>query len=283
MRKIKILEEIIKTSLCTSKYVFDNQENVSLGTYNEKDAIFFDNVFVGFVQNRMYDNDQGLIQLKQILDEYMEFDSDELLLQGDLVQIFGGAIRDAIGGNKINDIDVLCTSASRKKLHEFLISMGYTQLPEIHKHTLKSLYSDIHVISEPITYINSNKKIIQLIFPVYADDGYEKSFNDLIANVDISCCGLSYNGINVFEYVEDAYINAIEKTFRICKDHKMYSEKRCIARIQKFTDRGYVNITSISQIRKHRIDNIIDDSSDRNILTIKVIKKWHSNETFLGW
>lgn len=276
IRKLKILNEIIHTTYCTSRYVFENHDKVTIETeYGDKLAYYFENQLVGYINDRITQMPDDMGKLKQILDDYMEFDSDELFLCGDLIHIFGGAIRDAIGGNKINDIDVLGTSLSREKLCDLMMKKGYTQLEEMNKNSLNQMYKDIKIISMPITFINSNKKMIQLIFPV-TNEGYEKSFHHLVSNVDLSCCGLSYNGLNVYEYVDDAYTNAMEKTFRVCADNKMYNKKRCEDRMDKLLLRGFIDITSLDDARINRIDNIISDETVRNVLTVKPIRRWNS-------
>lgn len=282
VRKLKIINEIIHTTYCTSRYVFDNQEKITIGYESKQPSYYFENQFVGYITERITDMPNDMGNLKKILDDYMEFDSDELFLCGDLIHIFGGAIRDAIGGNRINDIDVLGTSLSRKRLCNLLEKNGYTYLEEMNKTTLNQMYKDIQIISMPITYINSNKKIIQLIFPV-SIEGYDKSFHNLVSNVDISCCGLSYNGINVFEYVEDAYNNAVEKTFRVCADNKMYNKKRCEDRMDKLIERGFIDITNLDKARINRIDNIISDETTRNVLSLKPIRKWIQNGAYPMW
>ena len=53
--------------------------------------------------------------IKSKLDEYLEFNSDELFNRNDFCVIFGGAIRDIVSGGKvenIKDIDVMGLSQS---------------------------------------------------------------------------------------------------------------------------------------------------------------------------
>jgi len=66
----------------------------------------------------------------------------------------------------------------------------------------------------------------------------------------------------VLEYVEHAYNDVIQRVFRVCHDHKMYSVDRCNLRIHKFNERGYINITNIVQARMKAIDDIINGDGD---------------------
>jgi len=53
-----------------------------------------------------------MLNIKDRLDDYLEFDSNQLFEKGLLTRIFGGAIRDSIAGQKINDIDLLTGAKS---------------------------------------------------------------------------------------------------------------------------------------------------------------------------
>jgi len=211
--------------------------------------------------------------LKERLDQYIEFDSDEIFLCNDVVRIFGGAIRDCINGSDINDVDILCTSKSREVLNQLLIRHGYKHLTDIHKDSLNQLYKGISIISEPLTYINSRMKIIQLIFPV-TPTTYENSFNDLITNVDISCCGISYNGLVVYENVRDAIIHAQYKKFIVLLNSRMFQPTRINARIFKFTSRGYTEINGVDY-RTFKINLLLDGLIlDKGVLNISGVVEY---------
>ena len=61
------------------------------------------------------------MNIKKRLDEYLEFDSDSLFYPTQsgliLARIFGGAVRDSIAGQKINDIDLLALFRLQNKFH----------------------------------------------------------------------------------------------------------------------------------------------------------------------
>ena len=135
-------------------------------------------------------------RIKQKLSEYLEFDSDKLFKNKyNLIRVFGGAIRDIIADLPINDVDILCGSKAFKFVEFILENNGYTYFDSLNGKNLQEMYKDIHVINEPHTWIKGTK-IVQVIRPTNISSNltYEESFNNLIANVDLSCCGVSYDG-----------------------------------------------------------------------------------------
>jgi len=192
--------------------------------------------------------------IKNELDNYLEFDSKDLFIGGDLIRVFGGALRDIISGQKINDVDILVGSQSIGYLKNVLNSKGYKFLTEYQKSGMSHMYKDIMVISEPHTWVK-NDKIIQLIRPRLFETGpkrhpldpknkieYQNNFVDLIRNVDISCCGLSYDGNRLYEDYPNAVLHCRNKVFYVNKKAKMYSMLRGQTRIHKLLDRGWERI-----------------------------------------
>lgn len=206
------------------------------------------------------------ILVKERLDEYLEFNSKELFFDP-MVIIFGGAIRDCIADQPINDVDILVGPKSLGRLEYLLSSNGYIFLESHHPKDLASIYSDLNVISEPRTWIKvgssgqiTTSKIVQLIRPTLShklaslgssikmNGVYKNIFNNLIENVDISCCGVSWNGTDIIENCKDAIIHCITKTFVINYGAAMNSNKRIEHRKAKFISRGWTHIdpTNIS-------------------------------------
>ncbi len=200
--------------------------------------------------------------IKYNLDNYLQFDSYQLFKSCDLMRIFGGAIRDSICGDKINDIDILVGSESIRNLEKFLTSIGWRYMENLQPKDLSSIYTDIHVINEPRTWMNGNR-IIQLIRPVVITSGYPESeiyrqgFNDLISNVDISCCGVSWDGKVLFEDYKGAISHCQNKVYSINKYAKMYSTKRIIHRLDKFEKRGWVEVKNDVDINRDLKINVI--------------------------
>ena len=216
------------------------------------------------------------MDIKKSLDEYLEFDSRLLFDKAPinefgfklkrLTRIFGGAIRDIIAGQTINDIDILVGAQSCKSIELALKENGYAYMESLGPKGLSSVYSDIAIINEPRTWMKGTK-IVQVIRPVVnsgkesdsqRSNLYEAGFVDLIQNVDISCCGVSWDGETLYENYPNAISHCQNKVFFANKSAKMYSYKRTTQREFKFIERGWAKIenTAVAQ-RDQRIDAIL--------------------------
>ena len=69
--------------------------------------------------------------IKQELDDYLEFDSNDLFKHTDLIRVFGGAIRDIIAEQPIHDVDILVGSRSLNILETLLEIQGSLQVVDI--------------------------------------------------------------------------------------------------------------------------------------------------------
>lgn len=211
--------------------------------------------------------------IKEKLDEYLEFDSNLLFNRTPieehsiklkrLVRVFGGAIRDIIAGQKINDVDILVASQSCSLVEFTLKESGYTYIESLVPKDLSSVYSDIQVISEPRTWMKGTK-IVQVIKPRLKSNHpreYEQMFIDLIQNVDISSCGVSWDGENLYENYANAISHCQNLSFYINKRAKMYSSKRASHREWKLLERGWTKIESddTAIVRDQRIESILSD------------------------
>jgi hypothetical protein len=206
-------------------------------------------------------------KIRKSLNEYLEFDSDELFKSKfNLVRIFGGAIRDIIAEQPINDIDILCGSKALRYIESVLDQNGYQYMKMLNGKDLQEIYSEIHIINEPHTWIKG-KKIVQLIRPSLSNwktdsSLYEEGFRDLISNVDLSCCGVSYDGENLYEDYPNAIVHCQSKVYSVNKSAKMYSERRINHRIHKLKDRGWEEIENKSDInRELKINNVLKHES----------------------
>jgi len=203
-------------------------------------------------------------RVKNRIDEYLGFDSSDIFRDDNrLIRIFGGAVRDSICGDKINDVDILCGSKSIGFLEDLLRYNGYDYMESLAPKDLSSIYTDIHVINEPHTWIKGNK-VVQVIRPSgmghdISSDTYRDGFMNLIANVDISCCGVSYDSRGLYEDFPNAIIHSQSKVFSVNKHAKMYSVKRIHHRIAKFEDRGWAKIENETHINRDlKIGKIFD-------------------------
>jgi len=186
-------------------------------------------------------------KIKEELDEYLEFDSNILFNnKWNLVRVFGGAIRDSIANQPINDVDILVGSKALKEIEFILENKGYHYMEMLNGKDIQGMYKDIHIISEPHTWIKGTK-IVQLIRPVVFNKDndfikYRQGFRDLISNVDLSCCGVSYDGDEVYEDYPNAIVHCQNKVFSVNKSAKMYSRERCDFRRFKLINRGWKEI-----------------------------------------
>ena len=200
-----------------------------------------------------------LQKIKENLDTYLGFNSDELFID-DMVRVFGGAIRDSIADMPIKDIDILCGSISCKRLEVILINKGYKYLPSVlSSYEIGQIYIIKGVINEPKTFIKGDS-MVQLIRPVNknGNKGVKESFIDLIANVDISCCGVSYDGKHLYENYPNAVLHAKSKIFSVNDKAKMYIENRVIHRAFKLIERGWEKLgDSKSHQRDFKINQLL--------------------------
>ena len=202
-------------------------------------------------------------KIRKSLSEYLEFDSDELFKSKfNIVRIFGGAIRDIIAGQDINDVDILCGSKAIKYIEMILEKNGYQYMEKLNGKALQEMYSEIHVINEPHTWIKG-KKIVQLIRPSLGFQGkdemvYRQGFSELISNVDLSCCGVSYDGENLYEDYPNAIVHCQSKVFSVNMRAKMYSHKRISHRKAKLESREWLEIKNENDLNRDlKINNVL--------------------------
>lgn len=202
-------------------------------------------------------------KIRKSLNEYLEFDSDELFRSKfNIVRIFGGAIRDIIAGQVINDVDILCGSKAIKYIEMVLEKNGYQYMEMLNGKDLQEMYSEIHVINEPHTWVKG-KKIVQLIRPSLGFQGkdesvYRQGFSELISNVDLSCCGVSYDGESLNEDYPNAIVHCQSKVFSVNMRAKMYSQKRVHHRKAKLESRGWKEVENKTNLNRDlKINNVL--------------------------
>lgn len=208
-----------------------------------------------------------LKEIKKRLDDYLEFDSDDLFnlqIKKPLVRIFGGAIRDSISKLPINDIDILSGSKSANLLESVLEKNGYTYMESLTPKDLSSVYKDIHIINEPHTWLKGSK-IVQIIRPAgqMSYKTYEESFINLIQNVDISCCGVSYDGEILYENFKDAINHCKFRYYKVNGSAKMYNENRTFMRQMKLTDRGWKELKGLDNERNFKLESLFKEQNDK--------------------
>lgn len=208
-------------------------------------------------------------KVKKRINEYLEFDSDIIFNNTDYCEIFGGAVRDSIADDTINDIDFLCLSNSSKILIDILKNKNYKIMEKFNGKDIQSLYKDIHCIFEPITLMNKNFKCIQIIRPVpnlsFSQhenilSSFSKRFFDILREVDISCCGISYNG-KIRENVSDAILHSLCKIFEERQQSEMYHSNRYYTRSEKLKNRGWSEKNNMNDKQKqlyHKYKKVIN-------------------------
>jgi len=173
-------------------------------------------------------------KVKIRIDKYLGFSNEEILKNNDAI-IFGGAIRDSIANQKINDIDIATLPNSCSKITNILLDNGFEFLDKFSDSVIK-LYENTF-ISQPYTFYKE-KTFIQLIRP--RRPAY--TINDLThfaSQVDLSCCALAFFSDRVFELKQDAIFDCLNMSFSADKQALLYNEERCIKRIEKLKDRGW--------------------------------------------
>lgn len=167
-----------------------------------------------------------------------------LLLKGtDYAYIFGGALRDSVVGDPINDIDILCLPRSYKKVCENLEEMGFRKF-DMSSMDISTMYSELEVIFTPTTYINE-EVIVQLIRPKVPSmhENVFSGFFSLLTNVDISCCGLYLDAnYQIKECYNNALIHILCKVYEINENALMYNQNRIDGRTTKLDMKGWKHL-----------------------------------------
>lgn len=210
-----------------------------------------------------------------------------------LIRIFGGAIRDSIADMPIHDVDILVGSQSMDFVSGVLKKEGYVFYDKLTYKDIVSLYLGVKIISEPHTYMKGNK-IAQLIRPrsvsqdnssvykrlptelvnkfkegsitkgqksIIFQELYQKDFRRILQSVDISCCGVSYDGTNLYENCENAISHCLNKVFVTHKFNAMFQQDRYYHRMVKLQDRGWKDIGGYRMELKRdiKINDILSD------------------------
>ena len=204
------------------------------------------------------------------ISNYIGFDVQEIFNQGDYITIFGGSVRDSLAGLKIHDVDILCMPKSANTLAQFLNEKyGYERI-DLYDEDALNMYKGISLIHQPWTLMNDKKKIIQIIKPTFRNNeiDYIRAYQDLIKNVDLSCCGVYLNylnmpgingynhgGIRITEACKDAIIHCLSRVYEVNRWSKLYNTNRTIQRDNKLRDRGWTNLANLANsVNKLKID-----------------------------
>lgn len=180
----------------------------------------------------------------------------DMILGGTDAVVFGGAVRDAIHGSPINDIDIMGFRQSIEDIATYLKNEGFIEQPT---DPLLDLYEEIALFNSPTTLCRGDCKVqlIQLIlhspFMGMTKDsvttlGCRKKLVEAVANVDIDICAVYYHKNTGVQEALVGVINYIDQgVFHSMKDNIMHVAGRIEGRIVKLEKKGYKHlITSTS-------------------------------------
>jgi len=122
--------------------------------------------------------------------------------------------------------------------------------------------------------VNPNKSVDEL-----KESSLRLAFTNLIANVDISACGVSYDGKHLYENYPAAILHAKEKVFSVNEKAKMYIERRIIHRTGKLIERGWVKLIDIIDQRDIKINQLLTDIDFDYIREYEVIVGFVCNKS----
>jgi hypothetical protein len=200
-------------------------------------------------------------KVKAGLDDYLEFDTDVIWKNTDYCDVYGGATRDILSDNKINDVDFILLPDSQKKVMKILDSNGYVKMDDLTMKHMHEIYKDIRCIFEPITYMKGIK-IVQLIKPsTYSkrNNNYQQiiskrgafysmtnRYYELISEVDMSCSDVAFNG-KLREHCEDAILHCLSRVYKINENAEMLNPDRLYERRNKVERKGFEEINCMDK------------------------------------
>lgn len=192
---------------------------------------------------RLINNNKYCEKVQKGLNEYLKnfgyTDTIEDLLKNTDAVVYGGATRDIIAEQKINDLDICCLSKSFDNIYEKLVNQGFDALENKNKY-LGELYIREKILFNPMSFENNNHKI-QLIRPIIDIDSnmYQEMLN-FIKGVDIRACSIIFTSSNkLIELVSGAINDCENKYIKVQDSGKWYHKDRIQGRINKFIKRGW--------------------------------------------
>jgi hypothetical protein len=200
-------------------------------------------------------------KIKEKVDEYLGFDSD-IIFKIDYIRLFGGAIRDILANQPIQDLDILLGPETFKKVSTILTSNGYEYVESYTSKDVIEMYKDIQIINEPWTYmkiVNGKISMIQLIRPSRISNSIQDSILEIIWNVDFSVCAVSYDGNNLYENYPQAISECKSMIFTPLTGTLMHNSNRSYIRKSKLERRGWIENGVIDAIRRVKLESLIPD------------------------
>lgn len=241
---------------------------------------------------------RNMTKIKKRLDDYLGFDSNELLrpkniiIEGipkpvkkfrqvvgePLIRVFGGAVRDSIAGKDIHDVDIVLGSKMTHTAETVLHRHGFVYMENLTGKDLGAMYKDLNIIAEPSTWLNpKNMAIVQLIRP--AGFTADNPIAAVVQNVDISCCGVSWDGERLYENYPDAVIHCQTMHYQTNYVGKMRTD-RTNSRTCKLESRGWMPLKGYDSIRDMRIHAVLE-MEEIEFVTEHGKEKINYNDDFL--
>ena len=198
------------------------------------------------------DNDGFGKLVHEHLSQYLDMDVGHYI-KGLSVLVFGGAVRDALAGENINDIDIVGTQAGCGEINYKLQMQGYKKNKEFGRAIEprtdgEKQYVNQYNLFYMVEMIKGEKQV-HLMVP--KEDFYKQvglKFPDeqelcalmFASNVDLTNCAVAYNMHNGFiSFLDCAVGNCLTKEFFGVKSAKLRHEENIQLRTDKFISRGW--------------------------------------------
>lgn len=179
--------------------------------------------------------------IQKSLKEYLGEEPAELIfLPNTDPVIFGGAIRDTIAGQKIQDVDVLCGPESFAVIGAKLIENKYTCKPLDQTDYNRRLFGLVRFVKGESTI-----DLIRLRMNDITDDpitpiSVKHAVIRMLQNVDIRACGVGYSTRSgLLEFIEGAVNDCLVQQIVEQPDAALHLPGRVVDRIKKLQERGW--------------------------------------------
>lgn len=173
---------------------------------------------------------------------------------GKFMRVFGGAVRDFIAGEeRPSDVDILMEDSLVTAMCGYLERNGYFPYDLMTKGDTR-LY-DRRLIKDPLTYMNKDFAIVQIIVPVFAHFlDTDRKYEYFLGSVDLTCCGVSWDGRSIYENYPGAVGHCRQKVYGELWQNVMYSNVSVDTRKNKLAKRGWRNIKYMYDDELHQIE-----------------------------
>lgn len=151
--------------------------------------------------------------------------------------VFGGAVRDALTGKSINDIDIVCDVQSAAVIRSNIKKWKKSD-------EQNEAFYDLKLFSVESFYLSDNQKI-QIIVPAQGTSVVEKlkikMIKDFMEKIDLRCCCLAFDPSSktIIEFVDGAFDDCKKLKIVERKDAIFHDSFRVKNRIEKLIKKGW--------------------------------------------